>query len=457
MKKVKAKFHLKNPDSDVATLIIMKFYFNKQRLVYSTGQYIDPKLWDDRFQMPVTERLDHVKDELKTNPSPELDIERRTIEGVIREAKKQNPTFNTDMGNLSTILYRYQDALAKTYQYLEVQKEDIISDRLRELLDKEFHREIITKPNKKEFYERFDEFITSRKQTGSILTVRKFNTLKKKLQEFEIRKHYRITFDSIDLVFYDKFKSFMLNSENRRTEEANGLLDETIAKYISSLKTFMQWALDRNYHSNVEFQHKQFAAKKKAKHEIVTLSEEELMRLYEKDLKHNPRLERVRDLFCFATFTGQRWSDIENFRKEDVKDGWWIFESYKTKKIMKVPFNGFIKPALDILRKYDYELPRISSQKFNDFIKEVGALAEINEIVTIKRLSGNQRIEIKKPKHEFMSSHMARRSCVTILLQRGMPPTTVMKLTGHTDLKTLMKYENTGDDALVKALDAFDN
>jgi len=63
------------------------------------------------------------------------------------------------------------------------------------------------------------------------------------------------------------------------------------------------------------------------------------------------------------------------------------------------------------------------------------------------------KIEIKKPKHSFMSSHMARRSCITILLQKGVAPTTVMKLSGHTDLKTLMKYENTSHDALVEALE----
>ena len=139
-----------------------------------------------------------------------------------------------------------------------------------------------------------------------------------------------------------------------------------------------------------------------------------------------------------------------------MKDGFWIFESYKTKKVMKIPFKGFVAPALDILKKYDYELPSISAQKFNDYIKEVGVLAGIDEPVTIKRQSGNQRIEIKKPKHSFMSSHMARRSCVTILLQGGIPPTTIMKLTGHTDIKTLMKYENTDDEALVKALEEFD-
>ena len=51
-----------------------------------------------------------------------------------------------------------------------------------------------------------------------------------------------------------------------------------------------------------------------------------------------------------------------------------------------------------------------------------------------------------------MTSHMARRSCVTILLQRGVPATTVMKLTGHKDLKTLMRYENTSEGALAEAL-----
>ena len=455
MKKVRAKFHLKDTAVPSRSLIMMKFYFQSQRFVYSTGQYIDQRFWDERFQIPITDRLDRIKEDLKSNPTPDLDSEKKTIEAVIKKARKEYPTFDTDIRNISTILNRHNDALARAYQYLELQKEKITPQGLKELLDKEFNKQTDVHQKKSEFYDRFDEFIGHRLETNSILTVRKFNTLKSKLQEFETKKRYKITFNSIDLVFYDKFKAYMLKSENKRTEEANGLLDETIAKYISALKTFMQWALDREYHSNTLFQHKHFAAKRRSKNEIVTLSEEELMKLYNKDLSKNTRLERVRDLFCFATFTGQRWSDIENFRKEDIKDGWWIFQSHKTKKTMKVPLTGFIAPALEILKKYDYELPRISPQKFNAYIKEVGALVNFDETVTINRTSGNQRVKIQKPKHESMSSHMARRSCVTILLQRGMPPTTVMKLTGHTDIKTLMKYENTGEDALVSALETY--
>jgi len=215
----------------------------------------------------------------------------------------------------------------------------------------------------------------------------------------------------------------------------------------------MQWSLDRNYHNNTTFKHNQFSAKKRTKNEIVTISEKELMKLYNLDLSENLLWKKVRDLFCFATFTGQRWSDIAQFRKEDIHDNWWIFESQKTKEPMKVPFKGFISPALEILKSYNYELPKVVEQVFNREIKHVGEKAGLTESVTIYRYSGSQKIAITKPKYNFMSSHMARRSCVTILLQKGMPPTTIMKLTGHKDLKTLMKYENTSEEALVEALE----
>ena len=113
--------------------------------------------------------------------------------------------------------------------------------------------------------------------------------------------------------------------------------------------------------------------------------------------------------------------------------------------------------ALEILKKNNYVLPLLSQQRFNDYIKKAGFKAGLNEDIVIKRLSGKRIIEIKKPKYAFISSHMARRSCVTILLQKGVPPTTVMKLTGHSDLKTLMKYENTSFNELVKALETVSN
>lgn len=84
--------------------------------------------------------------------------------------------------------------------------------------------------------------------------------------------------------------------------------------------------------------------------------------------------------------------------------------------------------------------------------QEVGAKAKLTRQVRIKRFSGSQKIIIEKVLYDFMSSHMARRTCVTHLLEDGVPPTTVMKLTDHQDLKTILKYENTSLKALKSAL-----
>ncbi len=452
MTQLRASFKLKNPDTDRPTLILMKTYYEYKRLTYSTGHKIHTQYWHEGMQRPITARYAFLKKELKFSASAELREEFKLIETLIKQGKKENPSFMTEMRNITADLNRYENTLASSYEYLKMQEEEVSFEKLKELLDSKFKKQKAPKPDQNGFYAVFDEFMETQSQIYSVLTIKKYKTLKKKLLQFEKGKRYKITFESIDLIFYDKFKKFMLSEKNARTSEVEGLLNDTISKYISALKTFMQWSLDRGYHTNTAFQHRQFSAKKRVKNEIVTLSEEELMRLYHLDLSHIPRLERVRDLFCFATFTGQRWSDIELFKKEDVKEDVWRFVSYKTKKMMMVPFKGFLQPAKDILLKYDYELPRISQQQFNKYIKEVGKLAGIVEPTVIQRFSGDKRIEIRKPKYAFMSSHMARRTCVTILLQKGVPPTTIMKLTGHTSLKTLMKYENTGEKALINAL-----
>jgi integrase len=231
------------------------------------------------------------------------------------------------------------------------------------------------------------------------------------------------------------------------------LLNDTIYKYISTLKVFLAWCNEQGHivHPDTFKKHKS-AFKRKTHNEIVVLTEDELNMLYEYDLSAKPNYERVRDLFCFACFTGQRYSDIMRFSKSDFKDNRWTFLSSKTKKKVTVPFNGFIARGLDILKKYNYKLPQISNQKFNDYLKEVGMLVGIDEPVRIIRFNGKKEIVIEKAKYDFMSSHMGRRTMVTILLSKGVPITLVQKITQHSDIRTLMKYESAGMDSLVDAL-----
>jgi integrase len=97
-----------------------------------------------------------------------------------------------------------------------------------------------------------------------------------------------------------------------------GLLNDTIAKYCATLKSFLQWCFENGYHQNsIAFEKIKTQIKRKSKNEIVALTEEEVFQLLEHDLSATPRLEKVRDLFCFGCLTGQRFSDIKRFSQDD--------------------------------------------------------------------------------------------------------------------------------------------
>lgn len=172
--------------------------------------------------------------------------------------------------------------------------------------------------------------------------------------------------------------------KNDEGENEKGLLNDTVAKYMENLKNFMKWSLERGYHKNREFQRSDFSSSRKPKQDIVTLDFEELTKLFEHDFSEDKRLEQVRDLFCFAAFTGQRWGDIANFNKEDIKDDTWTFIVEKTGKKTIVPFLGFNEPALTILKKYNYVLTELSNQKFNEYIKEAAETVELNRLVSCR-------------------------------------------------------------------------
>lgn len=78
--------------------------------------------------------------------------------------------------------------------------------------------------------------------------------------------------------------------------------------------------------------------------------------------------------------------------------------------------------------------------------------AELDRVETKKRKQANQIIQISRPLYAQMSSHIMRRSGITYLLEQGVPVTTIMKMSGHEDVSTLMKYENTSTEAVEEAL-----
>jgi len=352
--------------------------------------------------------------------------------------------FNTDLQDLSN------DIIKKVY-VLKQEKSVISSQDLKNIIsiciDK---KNIVTETTQLERL--IAAFIEYKKRYTTSGTIQEYNTVFKALRDYQAKKGLSLSLGDFDKKFFSNFEDFLSNKENPK-DENRGLLNDTIYKYIATLRVFLSWCQETGNDVNPEGLKKHKSPyKRKSHNEIVVLTEAELTKLFEHDLSERPAYERVRDVFCFACFTGQRYSDVARFNKKDFKDNKWTFLSTKTKKKVTVPFNGFIANALIILEKYNYELPIISNQKFNDYIKEIGELAGIKDPVRIMRFNGKQEVVIEKPKYDFMSSHMGRRTMVTILLSKGVPVSLVQKITQHSDIRTLMKYESAGMDSLVEAL-----
>ncbi|HET6256217.1 MAG TPA: site-specific integrase [Puia sp.] len=300
------------------------------------------------------------------------------------------------------------------------------------------------------------EFETVKQQVLTAGTLKEYKTVFKSLDDFQKKEGKPLAFGSFNQAFFDRYEKFLVTKEHpflKEDEAKRGLFNDTIFKYCATLRSFLQWSYENGYHQNAgAFSKIKTQIKRKAKNEIVALTEDEVFKLLEKDFSATPRLEKVRDLFCFGCFTGQRFSDIMRFSRDDFDGKKWDFMSIKVKKRVIVPFTGFIQNALPILKKYKFTLPVISNQKFNEYLKEIGEIAGLDHPVRIIRFSGVKEVQIRQPKYEFMSSHMARRTFVTIMLEKGVPITIVQKITQHADIRMLMKYESHSENALFESL-----
>ena len=330
------------------------------RIKYRTNYKILPKSWD--FE----------KERLKPSASGALE-------------------FNVELNNLANCCTREAMRKKETNQFLS--KEDykqIVQDCIDR--DNAVNSEISISHLKTQFLSYKSNFV----KEG---TLKEYRTVFKGLEDFEKHKGTKLILREMDGKFLDQFEVFLSRKKNTNDGDKEGLLNDTIHKYISTLKVFLKWCNDNDYlvHPDV-FKTQKTNFKKKAYNEIIALSESEIQKLMNHDLSDRPSLERVRDLFCLLCYTGQRFEDLINFDPKDIKNNAWDFISVKVKKRVIVPFEGYIAPAKDILERIGYSVPKISNQKFNEYIKTVGKLAGMDEIIKITRYSGKQMLVIDQRK-----------------------------------------------------------
>lgn len=401
-------FYLKTPKSDKESLILFSCHFKKEakKFVYSTGEKIKPIHWNQKEKKPLTKG------------------KYKCTNGI----------------SIQTQLTRYSDCFNQLQSRCQIMKEEFTSQALK----KEFKAEFKKSNNGQDiFFVAFDAFVEEKKKRKewSISTHKRYTNIKNHLVNFEKAKKYKLTFNKINEKFHTEFTNYSMNDL--------GHINNTYARNLGLIKTFMFWALENNYTYNDDF--KKFKKKQKVITQQIALTKEILQDIMSKNLK-NEKLEKVRDVFIFSCVTGMRFGELKFVSKTTVKGNELYLKEEKQslKQVRIIPLNEI---ALYILRKYDYRLPLVSNQKYNTYIKDVfedaGYTHEVEKSVT----RGKEVIREEMRFCDRISTHTARRTFITMMIREGKSPKLIGKITGQTDIKTINQYYQVEDFDKQQAVD----
>ncbi|WP_435416031.1 phage integrase SAM-like domain-containing protein [Polaribacter aestuariivivens] len=328
----------------------------------------------------------------------------------------------------NTKIKEFEDKVDIIFRYIRSNNLKVGKDYIIEKLnDQSFGKNNLTK----DFFSLYQEYIDKSKNRVVPGSIKRYKSNRKFFQDFEESTGYTMHFDSINLEFYEKLTVYCFEERNT--------LNNYFGKLVTGIKAFMNWAFERDFHDNITF--KKFYAPKD-RIEVIYLTIDELKKLYYFDFK-NPKLTKVRDLYCFSSFSGLRFSDLKNLKSSNIYDEYLRFNIQKTKTIDHItPLNKFTKEILFKYKDTIYEpLPKISSQKFNEYLKIACEKAKINQMVNITRYVGSRRIDKEVPKYQLISSHTAKKTFVSNSIALGVSLEVIKQITGNKGDKSFDTYK----------------
>lgn len=260
------------------------------------------------------------------------------------------------------------------------------------------------------------------KHKQSVLSI-KASTLQQIKATFALLKEYRPAAEIADInrEFAEGFTAFLISS---------GLLNSTINKHHKNVKAFCNWIYSHDitgtnlgkYFVNLKAQEKPIIA--------LTLAEVETL----ENAKLKTSWSKVRDLFLFSCYTGLRFEDLAQVSKQKVSDNVLTIRQQKTNALISIPL---LTSAIAILQRYHYELPRISNQKANEYLKEIFKHLELDRDVIVRKHEDSY-----EPLSKAVSFHVSRKTFVTLALSKGIPSKIVQAISGHKDDQIFNSYIN---------------
>ena len=290
----------------------------------------------------------------------------------------------------------------------------------------------LERKKKVDFFDFFENYVMKVSNVElSTGTVKIYKRTLKYLKEFSSE----ISIDKVNVEFLERFNKFLIEQKNLKIN--------TRASLFNKVKKVILVAVQNdhiNFSANPFYQGfsiREVEPEKKS----LTLSE--LKKIASLDMSQRPELEKAKDMFLLASYTGLRFGDLsllsfENFEVLENGKIRLIYQPAKTSRLngkwIKWIVSDFWNGKIDeIIHKYFriYEPYKkhpiekrlffnISNQKYNEKLKEIQRFANIKTNLT---------------------SHLARHTYITLLINEySLDITKAQLIAGHSKIEMTQKY-----------------
>jgi len=330
---------------------------------------------------------------------------------------------------------KIQNYILKAFNQADHGKID--KDWLKAAIHSYYNPEVKTTSIPKDLIGYIDYYIEDRKHDFSNTSIAKLNVVKHKMERLQAKRGKTIMIADIGGDFKNEFAEYY---------KAEKYSQNTAQRELGTLKTFCKHAMSKGV--QIHHQLDDLKLKKKSVKKIH-LSFDELKQIEDASMNHEHQ-ENSRDWLIISCYTGQRISDFMRFNSDMIRiekgKNLLEFKQQKTQKLMTIPLH---QKVLEILDKRNGEFPRaISDQRYNDYIKEVCQLSELDEMIDGKRsknISKDEKVSKIRSvsgtfkKWELVTSHIGRRSFCTNFYGQ-IPTNYLIYVSGHSSEALFLQY-----------------
>ena len=347
---------------------------------------------------------------------------------------------------IDNLLNTANDLLNKQFASQTFTSTDYLKIKLDELKGKNFIK------GETGFFDYFNDFLERKRQhfltRGNIISLKDYKSTLLLVEDYEHYKNIDISIRDIDNHWLEEFVQFMSIKHEKyygehKVSSKGEMAESTIKKRLDIVAEFFNYLKELKVVEISDVDRIKTFKKtiKKTFNNKETLDINEIHKLYKYEFSQ-PAHRQIVDLFVFLCLTGMRYQDLYDFDKRfiiksSLGDGS-IYRkaASKTGIDYNIPLCNIV---IEILEKYNYELPKITDQYGNRAIKEALKVTSMfDDYTQIKDKSTKQY----KRRYEAITLHKGRNSFITNLVD-STPLNELMKYTGHKKLSTLQSYIDT--------------